>query len=87
MENLKLTKLVRNTIRNAPKRSHAFFYTNNYEKCRTVKTYALDSDGSLRAAVDQALHAAGSSNHTIKVVENKTWGGRVSHSFIVRLPK
>lgn len=81
---LKYTKVARKAIRmHSPL---AQLYTNKYPKCRTIKTYSADRDGSLRAYVASVLHAAGCEDFSIKVRPFHRFFS-TDHSFIVRFPR
>jgi len=89
MENLQLTKLVRSVIRSQPKGTSSaakynFIATNKYKNCRTIKIYCDDRNHLLENRVNEALEAAGSTNHSIKKLPGNSW--QRTGSFIVRLP-
>ena len=85
MDNLVFTKVARKVIRSHSNMSYAHVYTNKYKNCRTVKVNHEDRTGILRKKIDAALIEAGSTDHSMKIVTNKTWYGN-SSSLIVRLP-
>ncbi len=81
------TQIVRAVLRKHGVGSHDV-YTNNYEKCKTVKTY-VNRIASPQVACDQisgALKEAGYSNFTFKFNNRKVFGFYRT-AFIVRLPK
>ena len=83
------TKIVRAVLRANGVESF-FIYTNNYKKCKTVKTY-LKMVGKPEVVCEQissTLKDAGYSNFTFKFNERKSnFYFRSPSSFIVRLPK
>ena len=83
------TKLVRSVLR-ANDIPTYFIWTNDYKKCKTVKTYQFrwfDADKAEKE-IAEVLTAAGYKNFTFKrkVNENTFAMGPVT-AFIVRLPK
>lgn len=82
------TKLVRELMKNMTGNPSSLVYTNQCVHCHTIKTYANDTDGSIRKALDAALREAGSVGHRLTVIRRDPVGHRVpGNSLIVRLPK
>jgi hypothetical protein len=92
---LTLTKIARKAARDFDLNGcggYVFSYTNKFPKCRTLKMYRPDDDvvatNALITAIDDALLAAGSTDHSIKIHnygKNTTYG-YVSESIIIRIP-
>lgn len=83
------TQIVRAVLRKHGVNSYNI-YTNNYKKCKTVKTY-LSRIAFPQIVCDQissSLKDAGYENFTFKFNTRKVFGGMFSSTaFIVRLPK
>ena len=82
------TKIVRSVLR-ANGIESVFIYTNDYENCKTVKTY-LKMIGKPEVVCEQissSLKDAGYSNFTFKFNDRSKLGFWRPSSFIVRLPK
>ena len=83
------TKIVRAVLRANGVESF-FIYTNNYKKCKTVKTYLgmINKPEVVCEQISSMLKDAGYSNFTFKFNERKSnFGFWCPSSFIVRLPK
>ena len=83
------TKLVRSVLRANDIPSY-FIWTNDYKKCKTVKTYNFrwfDADKA-KNEITEVLTAAGYKDFSFKLVENNfCYALGPTVSFIVRLPK
>lgn len=83
------TKIVRAVLR-ANGIESSYIYTNDYEKCKTVKTYLrmVDNPGVVCKQINSSLKDAGYENFTFKFNERRSnFGYWCPSSFIVRLPK
>lgn len=85
---LTLTKIARKASRSL---GHTFSYTNKFDNCRTLKMY-VEKDAPINqqmmTEIDAALRAAGSTDHSMKLLTGLSFGGYgyTSTSLIVRIP-
>ena len=83
------TKIVRAVLR-ANGIESFFIYTNDYKKCKTVKTYLgmINKPEVVCEQIYNSLKDAGYSNFTFKFNERRSnFNFSSPSSFIVRLPK
>ena len=82
------TKFVRAVLRKHGILSDSV-YTNDYEKCKTVKTYLRVSVNfdDVKRDITHVLRSAGYYDFSFRVVPRRKYSMYAVPSFIVRLPK
>ena len=83
-----VTHIVRAVLRKHGVPSDRIF-TNDYEKCKTVKTYLsrIPNLTEVSGDIRTCLVEAGLTGFQIKTIQRQLFGRQLATSFIVRLPK